>query len=493
MKILSTQQVREADANTIKNEPINSVDLMERAAIQLFYTLIELYPEPIKFIIFAGPGNNGGDGIALARMLVENAYPVDLYIMDLKGKLSPDAAINENRLPVYSWLKTARIKEAKDIPSFESGEIVIDALFGSGLSRPLSGLSARLVEHINRSTNVISIDIPSGLFGEDNSANPMKSVIRAKYTLSLQCPKMAFVMPENAEFVGEWKVLPIGIDAEYIDKLDSDVFVITKEQIKKRQKKRTKFDHKGDFGHALLIAGSPGKYGAASLSAYACMKSGVGLLTCHVPADAQTAIHSYVPEAMLSTKLPDISPFSAIGIGPGLGTGDEQTKLLEELIAKAKCRLVLDADAINILANKPELIELLPEETILTPHPGEYKRLFGNDPNQYERIYRLKSICNKRKLIVVLKGAHTAVVLSDGKVWFNNTGNPGMATAGSGDVLTGLILSLLAQGYSPADAACLAIFLHGSAGQIASQKHGEESLIARDIVENLGNAFIELG
>lgn len=501
MKILDTEQVRKADAYTIKNEPVRSVDLMERAAIQLFHELTCLYPNPRKIVVYAGPGNNGGDGIALSRMLAENNYPVVLNILELGNGLSTDAEENLRRLPDLAWLNTYMIKEDEELYLPDAECIIIDALFGSGLTRPLTGLPAQLVQHINAFPNdLLAIDIPSGLFGDDNSDNPMTAVIRAKTTLSLHCPKLAFMMPENAPYVGAWKVLPIGLDDDFVESLPGSGYVIDSDKVSSIIKKRNKFDHKGHFGHALLLAGSAGKMGAATLAAKASLRTGLGLLTCHVPAIGFSVLQSLVPEAMLSldydknecSLIPDLSPYSAVGTGPGIGTGLKQFSLIENLLEKNTGSLVLDADALNILATNPDLITKIPPKTILTPHPGEFKRLFGDDENHYIRLQRLKEICMKQNLIVVLKGAHTAIVLPDQEIWFNNNGNPGMATAGSGDVLSGIILSLLAQGYAPENAAILAVFLHGAAGDLAAQSKGKESLLASDIINNIGQAFIEI-
>lgn len=501
MKILDTEQVRKADAYTIQNEPVRSVDLMERAAIQLFHEFTSLYPNIEKVVVYAGPGNNGGDGIALSRMLAENNYPLDLYILDLGKGLSSDAAENLRRLPDLVWLNTYMIKEDEELYFPDAECIIVDALFGSGLTRPLTGLPAQLVRYINTFPNdLLAIDIPSGLFGDDNSENPMNAVIRAKTTLSLHCPKLAFMMPENAPYVGAWKVLPIGLDEDFVKSLPGSGYVIDSHKASSIIKKRNKFDHKGHFGHALLLAGSAGKMGAATLAAKASLRTGLGLLTCHVPAIGFSVLQSLVPEAMLSLDndknecsiVPDLSPYSAVGAGPGIGTGLKQFSLIENLLEKNTGSLVLDADALNILATNPDLITKIPPKTILTPHPGEFKRLFGDDENQHIRLQRLKEICMKQNLIVVLKGAHTAIVLPDQEIWFNNNGNPGMATAGSGDVLSGIILSLLAQGYSPENAAILAVYLHGAAGDLAAQSKGKESLLASDIINNIGQAFIEI-
>lgn len=502
MKILATRHIREADAYTIENEPIRSVDLMERAAVQLYHKLTERFPKPVSMLIFAGRGNNGGDGIALARMLAENRYPVSLFLLDTGSEYSEDARFNLDRLPQVNWLRVFSIRSTVDFPTvLQEDAVLIDSLFGSGLSRPLEGLSADLINYLNGQSNFrIAIDIPSGLPGDGDPGDSSDAIFQADWTLSLHSAKMAFVVPENGPYVGDWTVLPIGLDAGFVEKLPALARLINHSSLREWMIRRKTYDHKGHFGHALLIAGSLEKMGAAVLSATACLRAGVGLLTCRVPVSGQQVLQAAVPEAMLSldTDREEVSAcpvdpsYQAIGVGPGLGSGKKPAKMLKELIQSYQGPLVLDADALNILAKNPELFDTLPPKTILTPHPGEFKRLFGDFPNQMKRLRAIQQICNKRQLIIVLKGAHTAVVWPDQEIWINTSGNPGMATAGSGDVLTGIVLSLLAQGYSPEKAAVLAVFLHGRAGDLAVGNRGAASLIARDIIRYLGKAFIEL-
>ncbi len=349
-------------------------------------------------------------------------------------------------------------------------------------------------------TKIIAIDIPSGLMGEDNSENNLENIVKADYTLTFQFPKISFLFAENEPYVGEFEVLPIGLHPEGIAKTPSNFHLLEADDIQKLIPKRSRFSHKGTFGHALLIAGSYGKMGAAVLSSKACLRSGVGLLTTHIPRLGYTILQTAVPEAMTSvdqhdsmfTELPDLEPFSAIGAGPGLGTKSNSEKALLSLLENAKVPLVLDADALNILSKNKEWLEKLPENSILTPHPGEFKRLAGEAANSYENIQKQIGFSEKYKVIVVLKGAFTSISTPDGKLYFNSTGNPGMATAGSGDVLTGIILSLLAQGIAPKNAAITGVHLHGLAGDLTAKEKSEISLIAGDIVEFLGKVILEI-
>jgi len=498
MKILSIEQIREADAYTIKYEPIGSIDLMERAASQIYHAITHRCQAGQHFCILAGPGNNGGDGIALARMLVLENYPVDLYILSGSRGFSEDAQVNIDRLPDVSWLKTCFLDPKQALPDSKPSTIIIDALFGSGLTRSLSDYPLQLVEWINRSDSlVIAIDIPSGLFGEDNQNNPDEGIVKADLTLTLQFPKLAFLFPENQWYIGEWEVLPIGLHPDFIREVKTSFYYFDERALPSKWMKRLPFSHKGHYGHAALAAGAHGKMGAAVLAAKACMRTGVGLLTCYTPADGNSIMQHAVPEAMTIcdpnddelSECPHDLTYSAIGVGPGIGTGVHPTNFLQQLIDRVEVPMVMDADALNILAAHPDWLGSVPENTILTPHPGEFTRLFGADANQYDRIQRLPSICMKYGIIIVLKGAHTITALPNGELWFNSTGNAGMATAGSGDSLTGIVLSLLARGL-PADlAARWAVYLHGKAGDLAAAKRGKDGLLASDLIDQLGLAF----
>lgn len=499
-KILTTSQIRLTDEYTILNEPISSVDLMERASGKLFEWVQSRIPKNREIFVFSGPGNNGGDGLALARMLRIAGCKVEVFILKTGKTLSKDAEVNLNRYENLGKTLIRWIEDSQHFPDIPKGTLIIDALFGSGLKRPLEGLAGELVKHLNASAEeILAVDIPSGLYGEDNRENIAESIIRAKTTLTFEFPKLAFFFAENHPYVGTWHVLPIGLHSEIIRKLETKWFYATRQEIAALLKSRDKFDHKGKFGHALLMAGSSGKTGAAVLSARACLKTGCGLLTVHIPASGYEIFQSALPEAMCSidpehdilSVLPDLTPFNALGIGPGIGTKSGTSTVIRSLL-NTNLPLVIDADGLNILAeNKPWLNDLS-ENTILTPHPGEFDRLAGKSGSGFERFLKQIDFAMKYKVIVVLKGAFTSIVSPDGIAWFNTTGNPGMATAGSGDVLTGIILSLLAQGYKPFNAALVGVYLHGLAGDLALSDQSFESLIAGDIIERIGFAFNDL-
>lgn len=501
MKILPVEKIREADAYTIKNEPIASIDLMERAATQLYSWIKKRVDKTHVIHVFAGLGNNGGDGLVVTRLLLNKGYNVKTYVIRYSEKTSEDFQINLNLLIKLGKGEILDIKSKKEFPQIDEEDIIIDAIFGSGLARPVTGFIADVINHINSIDAVkIAIDMPSGLFA-DNYTDPKKgAIVRADYCLSFQFPKLAFFMPGNDQFAGDWKILDIGLSAAYINQAKADYFYMEKRDIAPMLKKRRKFDHKGAFGHALLIAGGYGKMGAAILASKACLRSGVGLLHTHIPKSAIQIMQTAMPETMLSidrydnyfSEIPDLGPYDAVGIGPGLGKEHQSQMALKLLIQEFPNPIVFDADALNILSENKTWLAFLPKGSILTPHPKEFERLAGKWSDDFEKLKLLKEFSFKHNVYVVLKGANTASCFPDGKIYFNSTGNPGMATAGSGDVLTGIITGLLAQGYSPGIAAVLGVYIHGLAGDIAAKKIGVEALLAGDIVEHIGKAFKRL-
>jgi NAD(P)H-hydrate epimerase len=501
IKIFTTEKVKDLDRYTIENEPISSIDLVERASTLFVQEFIRRFSKQYRIVVFAGFGNNGADALSIARLLKDESYRVTTYLFNTKQHLSPDCLENKHRLVEADATGFHEIVSNFTLPELSGNDIVIDGLFGSGLNKSIGGAFAELIGHINESDAcVVSIDIPSGLFGEDNRTNNSNAIIRADLTLTFGFPKLAFMLPENEEFTGEWKVLDIGLHPEIISKTKTPYNLISEDDIYKTILPRGKFGHKGLYGHALLIAGSRGKMGASLLASKACLRSGVGLLTTHIPPCGEQILQTASPETMLSfdphqeyyTTLPDISPYSAIGIGPGLGQHPQTASGLADLLRKVHTHLVIDADAINIIASDKSLLELIPERSILTPHPKEFDRLAGESSSGYERLMKAQSLAREQKLTFILKGAYTAICTPGGNIYFNSTGNPGMATAGSGDVLTGIVLGLLAQGYEPETASVVSVFLHGTAGDRAAATHSEESMIAGDIIDSLGIAFKEV-
>ena len=491
-KIFSASQIRSADAYTIQHEPILSLDLMERAVTACYGWICAHLPQAREVTIVCGTGNNGGDGLALARMLGKDRK-VSVVVVDSDNK-SPDFKTNLERLEkcpnvlVTTWNQFDTYK----IPS--GTELLIDAVFGTGLNRLVEDWRAAAIKAMNahKSSIHLAIDMPSGLFA-DKPTPADSAVFEADITLSFQFAKMAFLFPENHRFVGQFVILPIGLSQEFISSEPTSNYLVDSVVEPAQLTHRPKFSHKGTYGHALLVAGSYGKMGAAILSARACLRTGAGLVTTHIPKQGVVCMQSAFPEAMVSidgdeavfSSLPaDLERYNVVAVGPGIGTSDKTQAAISQLLNQCAKPMVIDADAINCIAMKKSLLDDIPANSILTPHPKEFERLAGKWDNDFERLAKQRDFSARQKVIVVFKGAHTTVTLPDGRAFFNTTGNPGMATAGSGDVLTGIIAALLAQGLSPAAAAVCGVFLHGRAGDRAFSDKGN-GLIASDIVESL--------
>jgi NAD(P)H-hydrate epimerase len=501
MKILNAAQIRQADAYTIEHEPIASVDLMERAAGKCFDWISAKIEKSRKIKVICGLGNNGGDGLVIARLLLKAGYDVDIIILRHSEKCSDDFKANEERLKKLKKKTIIEVTKISGFPALADDDVIIDAIFGSGLTKPVEGFLADVIENINEcKAFVISVDLPSGLFSEDNSANNLKAIVNADVTLTFQIPKLSFLLPQNYLFVGEWFLLDIGLNKEFLNSLDSNSYFVEEDDVRQMLKPRGKFANKGNFGHALLISGSYGKMGAAILGARACLRSGAGLVTAHIPKVGYTIMQTALPEAMISidaseefiSSLPDISKYNAIAVGPGIDKKDETQKMLKLLIQNSTVPIIFDADALNILSENKTWLSFVPKGSILTPHPKEFERLAGKPSNDNERLQMQKEFSVKFSVYVIFKGAYTTISTPDGKLYFNSTGNPGMATGGSGDVLTGILLGLKACGYSSLETSILGTFIHGLAGDIAKDKLGEVSLIAGDIVETLSGAFKSL-
>ena len=495
MKILSVNQLQSLDQFSIDHEPISSLNLMERAANTCVDWILDHFSAASPYIVVCGPGNNGGDGLAISRLLKQEGAAVVVYA-DNRDRTTEDYKTNYNKLVETGLLPQPL--SAFEISEVPEGCILIDAMFGYGLNRSLANHWQELAELFCKLPNiVIAIDIPSGVYAE----KPIEGVaVQADFTLTFQTPKLAFMIPENQHLIGEWVVLDIGLDRKELKKLKTDRHLVEVENVVSVLPERGKFDHKGKFGHAVLVVGSYGKMGAAILSARAALRSGLGLLTIHVPREAVTIIQIAVPEAMVSPDVQDfyfsgiesVQAYTSIGLGCGLGQNKGIAKGIAALFENAVVPMVLDADGLNAIASHQELLEKLPAHTILTPHFKEFARLFGESKNHFERLEKLRNAAQKYQVIIVLKGAFTAIAMENGRVLFNTTGNPGMATAGSGDVLTGMITGLLAQGISPQDAAVAGVYIHGLAGDLAVVETGSAALLASDIVDHIGKAFLTI-
>lgn len=497
MKIISASAIRAWDQYTIQHEPVASIDLMERAAYECVSWILQHYPSAPSFAVFCGKGNNGGDGLAIARMLRGRNYPVSVYILEFGHKGTDDFQTNLARLQQLPSPGVHFIQSENNFHAIEREQVVIDALFGSGLNRALEDVTAKLVEHINHSgAAIVSIDIPSGLFTDRSSKGNM--IVRANHTLSFQCYKPAFLVAENASYTGDIHILDIGLHKDFLKTLSSPYELVDKSIIQSIYRPRNRFAHKGNFGHALLAAGSYGKMGAAVLTVKSCLRSGVGLLSCHIPKCGYDIIQTAVPEAMAMTDFnssfltkieEDITKYDTIGIGPGMGTASETRMLLREIFDAYRSPMVLDADALNCISLQKDLLQLIPAGSILTPHPKEFERLFGKTANDFEQQELALQKARELNVIILLKGHHTMIATTDGRAFFNSTGNAGMATGGSGDVLTGILTGLLAQGYSCIETAIFGTYLHGLAGDIAAEKLSMEAMVSGDLIAYLGEAF----
>ena len=498
--IFTAQTIKVIDAHTILHEPITSINLMERASLKCTDLILKHYTTIKTLKVFCGLGNNGGDGLAIARQLISKGFKVEVYLIYYSDNCSPDFLINKAQLEKVNTQCIHEIKVSENLPKLNSDDVVIDAIFGIGLTKPLVGLSADIVNTINASkAKVISIDVPSGLFIDIHS-DYSSSIIKAHDTLTFQFPKLSFLFAENAVYIGNGHVLDIGliIPKELLEMCDT--FYLTKSAITKILKPRQKFSHKGTFGHSLLITGSYGKMGAAILSSTSLLRSGAGLLTVCVPHCGYEIMQTSVPEAMtivkgndyLQLSELDLSPFSAVGIGPGIGTEQDTQEAVKLILEQSIKPLVIDADALNAISHHKDWLKLIPENSILTPHPKEFERLTKPVTTDFERHQLQLEFSKKHHVLVILKGAHTCITTSDGKSYFNSTGNSGLAKGGSGDVLTGLLTGLLAQEYTPFETSLIGVFTHGLAGDITKEEKGEIAMIPSDIISNLPYAFLQL-
>ncbi len=493
LKILDIGQIRELDQHTTQFEPVKSIDLMERACKAFVNWFELLFDKSNRVGVVCGTGNNGGDGLGIARLLHADGYSVKVWIVR-GGKESPDFAKNHARLKG----KIEAQDFADSMETFNDVDMLIDALFGSGLTRSAEKIQEKAILAMNRSSAIrVAVDIPSGLFADQHTDG---SVVKANHTVTFQLPKLAFLLPENEKYVGDWHTVDIGLDKAFIRDCETFRYCMTHAEARKLLRPRHKFSHKGDHGRALLVSGSLGKMGAAVLASRGALRAGVGLLTVHVPTCGNDILQTAVPEAMLSldpsgsyfSKAPDAEAYDVIGIGPGLGQAEQTAHALANLLDTGK-PMVIDADALNLLSTHRELLHLVPKDSILTPHPKEFERLVGKWTNDFDRLGKQIALARQLRSVVLVKGAHTAIATADGEIIFNTTGNPGMATGGTGDVLTGVLTGLRAQGYPAREAALLGVFVHGHAGNLAAMELGQIGLVAGDLADFLPLAFRSLG
>lgn len=500
MKIFSNEQIYEGDRLTVERQQISSADLMERAGTAIFDWFHQrMQGAQVPIHIFCGIGNNGGDGLVLARHLIHDGYNVKTYIVNYSDKRSKDFLINYDRIKQSTKVWPTLLKEGDDYPDIGEKDIIVDAVFGIGLNRPIHQWVLLLFKHFDESRAfTLSVDIPSGLQTNKVPESDL-CVVKANYTLSFVTPKLVFFLPETAKYTDQWEVLDIGFDQQYIFETETEANLIGKNEVIPLYRPRDKFSHKGSFGHSLMIGGSYGKIGAVTLASKAALSIGSGLVTAYIPKCGYIPLQSGFPEAMVITdknedKITNISfniKPTVIGLGIGIGTATPTINALEVFFKENKNPLVIDADGINILSKAPELLKILPPETVLTPHPKELERLIGEWTDDFDKLNKVKTFSKKYNVIVIIKGAHTITVYQD-KLYINSTGNPGLATAGSGDVLTGIITGLIAQGYDPLIASVFGVYLHGKSADIAVEDYGYESLVASHVINYLGEAFLDL-
>jgi hydroxyethylthiazole kinase-like uncharacterized protein yjeF len=502
MKLFSKEQIYEGDKLTIERQKTSSTDLMERAGMQIFNWMhLRMQGAQVPIHVFCGIGNNGGDGLVLARHLITHGYNVFAYIINCSDKRSKDFLINYDHVKntTKKWPKLLNCKEDFSEILIDEKDIIVDAVFGIGLNRPPNDWVQELFQKFRASKAfTLAIDIPSGVF-TDIAVEDENAAVHANFTLSFQSPKLIFFLPETAKYTVQWEVLDIGIDRDYLMQTETEVELISKFEVLPFYKPREKFAHKGDFGHVLILGGSYGKIGAVNLASRAALAAGAGLVTAYIPKCGYHSLQASIPEVMVITDENesaisdinfDIEP-SVIGLGVGLGIDDSTAKTFEAFLKKNKTPLVIDADGLNLLSKNKTLLKLLPEQTILTPHPKELERLVGKWSNDFEKLKKVKAFSKKYNVVVLIKGAHSVTVYNH-KIYINTTGNPGMATAGSGDVLTGLIAGMVAQGYEPLVSTIFGVYLHGKSADISVENYGYQSLIASHIIETIGDAYIDL-
>ena len=539
MKILTGKDIREADLYTIEHEPVASVELMERAALALEAEIAaaaettedqKTAAEAPEYLIIAGKGNNGGDGLAVARLLKGRfgaTRNISVLLLAAPDQLSPDCRLNMDLLPagisIFGFAGGHITADGSEVPPeqlFRGNTVVIDAILGTGVTGAVRGAALQAIRLVNeysrRCRMVISIDMPSGLPTEPRNREEAAGAdtIAADLTLTIEFPKLSLLLPETGRYAGRLRTVHIGLDRKFIDSRESAYVAVDAAYVSTLLRPRGEFDHKGTHGHALVIAGSAEYMGAAILCTGAALRSGCGLVSAHIPAAGRTAMLISHPAAIISAdEAPvfsshpaDLGKYSAVAVGPGIGRSEAAAAALEKLLACLPQHpgirtTVLDADALNIISERPEMLAMIPEGSVLTPHVGELSRLLRAAGSRglledvapagvpwrddLHKVALVRQLCARLKSVIVLKGAHTMVCSPDGRCFFNMSGNPGMAKGGSGDVLTGLVAGLAARGYDSLSAAILGVWFHGLAGDVAASLRGMEAMNAEDILENI--------
>lgn len=491
MKILSAEQTKAAEQHTVQQEPIASIDLMERAAGELFDWFQMEFDPSVRVSIFCGPGNNGGDGLALARMLHEAQWQVEVWLCEERG--SEDFETNLNRLPEDILRNAAFEFKADELNT----DILVDAIFGSGLNRPLEGAYQTLILELNKALGLkVSIDIPSGLFADDNRDNDIPRVFNAQYTLSFQHPKLALMQVPGSELAGQTVVLDIGLDPEFYQEAKSDHYYLEFEDVQVFYRERAKHSCKGSYGHSFHLCGSEDKLGAALIAAEASLRVGTGLVTASLPDSGFAAANARIPELMLESRSAytalNLSKYQSVLIGPGFGQSKEQEHILKQAIQDYGGAMVFDADALRMLANNPTWLNFLPEGSILTPHFGELKALLGRKDLGLDYMEACKEFAFKYRVYLLVKNSISAIVSPNGKVYYADFGSAALAKGGSGDLLAGLIAGLRAMSYAPFPALVLALYLQGKSAKMAAEASHAHSVLSSDILRFIGLAYSSL-
>ena len=494
MKIFSADQIRNCDNFTIKTEPISPINLIERASETCVDWLVAHFQLKDNYYLFCGNGNNGGDGLAIARMLYLKGFNVKIFLDLETPSQIEEVQINLKKVRDISGIDILDFSELENF-NFEENGVVIDAIFGTGLHRKVDGKYAKILQFLNIvQLPKVSIDIPSGLFS-DHIFDENVVVFKTDYTLSFQFWKKCFLHPETGNFCGKIHILDIRLSNDFIENETSSDFVIDENLIHSIYKPRNNFSNKGTFGKTLIIAGSFGKMGAAVLAAKSALKSGSGITTILSPKCGYEILQTTCPETMFISGGENcidelrVEKDFTLGIGPGLGTDDRTEKALFKFLESYRKPIILDADALNLLARNTENLKLIPKNSILTPHPKEFERLFGKTENSFKRLELARNKSAELGIYIILKDHYTQIITPEKEVYYNITGNSGMAKGGSGDALLGIITSLLAQNYSPKDAAILGVWLHGKAGDFAAEKFSKEAMLPTDLIDELGNVF----
>lgn len=503
MKLFTNDEIRAIERQTLQQEAITSMTLIEHVGEAAASEISARYRPTRRTVVFAGPGNNGADALLTAHQLSQRGFKPVVYLFNIGGNaLKPDCKKARDILATKSpEVELHIIVKTFDTPDLGPGDLVIDGLFGSGLREPLAGGFMSLVRYINESgAKVVSLDVPSGMFAEWNHQGQERNIVHATLTLAVQFPRIAFFFAENADIVGQWKLLDVGLNKEIAEKTKSNFHLIEDTEVKSLLRKRPAFCSKADFGSALLVAGRYGMAGAAVLAAMGALRAGTGKLTVYGPQCIMPIVQNSVPEALFESdddklRLTSVSvehEYSSIGIGPGLGNAEVTVGAVEALLQRSRQPLVIDADALNCIAHRPSMLKIIPRFSVLTPHAAEFDRIFGEQKSEETRLIKALEVSRHYNIMILLKGHFSKLVRPDGKVYINSSGCAAMATAGSGDVLTGIITGLIAQGYKPEVSALIGAFIHGRAGEIAAAENGTYGTVASDIAKATGRAIEDI-